>query len=541
MKLSVDLIAESMAIFNVEVLLAQDREFMFSGIQMLSEETSEDLREDILYISQPKMLNKLSKAKFRNHFFVFKARSQQLERYKQFVNAIVFDEVFSHNDVINHLLNLFNRMNRFEEDLHYASVCTDGPEQIMRVAERMFPDHALIVAGSAYNIIASINTSEKTNDYIKSILNQGYYDRASLKQMASHGYFEDEEKFVKPVLIMPPNICGVPVMLRSYHKNGLFSAFIALYFFGGKPTYVDIALFECFSRELDTFFELSGYYRNNVPKRQQMIEDLITNVNGNTDLVSDRCQSLGIPQQGNFRLGYIEFATGSKLKSSHLVIQLRTWCTIPNYGIFQYNNAIIILMSDWHSSTMPDRMSFIDKWIDMLELLSSNNAKISVSLLFTNMWNLRSAYLQATYAMSIGKYMHPLDTEYHYSKYYIYDMLDTYRQKLPLTDIYVQYLDKLSSEKAAGRSDLILLYNYLCSERNISLTAKKSYMHRNSIIYRLQKIQDELELNLDDDDVRLRLLISFKILEMENKIKLEEPHETHETRQSRIEKFKIPE
>ena len=105
----------------------------------------------------------------------------------------------------------------------------------------------------------------------------------------------------------------------------------------------------------------------------------------------------------------------------------------------------------------------------------------------------------------------------------------------------MQYLDKLSSEKAAGRSDLILLYNYLCSERNISLTAKKSYMHRNSIIYRLQKIQDELELNLDDDDVRLRLLVSFKILEMENKIKLEEPHETYETRQSRIEKFKFPE
>ena len=41
-------------------------------------------------------------------------------------------------------------------------------------------------------------------------------------------------------------------------------------------------------------------------------------------------------------------------------------------------------------------------------------------------------------------------------------------------------------------------------------------MHRNSVIYRLNKIQEILGLDLDDPDVRLRLLISFKILELQN-------------------------
>ena len=39
-------------------------------------------------------------------------------------------------------------------------------------------------------------------------------------------------------------------------------------------------------------------------------------------------------------------------------------------------------------------------------------------------------------------------------------------------------------------------------------------MHRNSIIYRLEKIQDLLGLNLENPDVQLRLRISFKTMDL---------------------------
>ena len=82
----------------------------------------------------------------------------------------------------------------------------------------------------------------------------------------------------------------------------------------------------------------------------------------------------------------------------------------------------------------------------------------------------------------------------------------------------MRYIDSLIDEKGYGNSNLVLLYYYLNTERNISLTAKLVHMHRNSVIYRLQKIQDMLHLNLDDPNVRLRLMITFKILQMEGKL-----------------------
>lgn len=117
----------------------------------------------------------------------------------------------------------------------------------------------------------------------------------------------------------------------------------------------------------------------------------------------------------------------------------------------------------------------------------------------------------------------------------IEDMLEHYADTMPLEDTYTHYLDRLMDDNNSVCSNIKLLYYFLCSERNISLTAKHVHMHRNSVIYRIQKIQDILALDLDDPDVRLRLMISFKILEMTGRIPhWETPHGENDTGSSGI-------
>ena len=82
--------------------------------------------------------------------------------------------------------------------------------------------------------------------------------------------------------------------------------------------------------------------------------------------------------------------------------------------------------------------------------------------------------------------------------------------------MYVQKLALFMDANNYKNSNLYLLRTYLINERNISQTAKLLYMHRNSVIYRIARIRETLNMDLDDPDVRLRLLISFKILELLN-------------------------
>lgn len=512
MTLSIELIAQSMEKFGGELLLAQDRQFEFSKIQMLSPEAMDELCDDVLYVCEPKMLYKLPKGRFQDHCFVFRARTQQLERCKSFLNAIVYDGTFMLSDVINHLLNLFLRMNSLEQEMKQMIWDGGNYNNLIDASKKMFPDSSLLLVDSAYNVIAATHEATDKNEHVNRILQQRFYDRDDLDRMAAMGYFDIGSKYLHPVLVVPPNICGCPVMLRSYHENGAFFSFVSCYFFDHVPTLSEQRLFKCLTEQLDSYYRTSGFYDHSLPKRQQMIDDLIKKKNPGQDFLRDRCRALKIPQQGNFRLGYIRLGQNCVLKASHVALQFRAWCNIPNYGAFQYNDSVIILFRDWHSYEIVEQTGFKDNWNSMVDIVKANNGVLGISLLFTNISKFSTAFSQAESAIDVGQLSDPRGYEYHYSRYYLDDMLNCYGKKYDLSDVYVQYLDALADESGGSYSNLLLLYHYICSERNISLTAKKVHMHRNSIIYRLQKIQDMLELDLDNPQVRLRLMISFKIM-----------------------------
>lgn len=519
MTLSVELIAESMQPFGAHVVRRQERPFAFRQVQMLTPEAETALEEDVLYIGEPKVIRRLPKALLRDHFFVVRARPGDDEPVRPGINAIVYDEQHSVCSVINHLLMLFERLRTLESEMHMAARSRSGLEPLMEVGRRMIPDATIVVVDSAYNIIGATRERGSGNEYVDKLLEQGYYDKDSLQMMSEAGYFQISDRFQRPVLSLPPNVCNDPVILRSYVSNGMFYSFAGCYLPGRSSTLTDEELFLCFTEQLDSYFRETGFYSQSIPQRQQMIHDLLKYGEENPELVRDRARGLRLPETGNFRLGCIEFDEQATVaKAGYTVLQLRALNNVANYGVMQYKNSVLIFFQDWHDYPVSEQLLFRERWAEMLSFLSKNNAHIGVSLLFTNLGRLRTGYEQARTAIEIGHKIDPDAIEYHYSKYYLNDMLDCYRSKFALDDVIVHYLDQLNGERGYNNSNLLLLYHYLNTERNISLTARRVYMHRNSVIYRLQRIQDMLGLNLDDPDVRLRLMITFKILQMEGKL-----------------------
>ena len=55
------------------------------------------------------------------------------------------------------------------------------------------------------------------------------------------------------------------------------------------------------------------------------------------------------------------------------------------------------------------------------------------------------------------------------------------------------------------------LYVFLCMERNVVASAKALFIHRNSMLYRLQRIEQLLGLDLDDVELRMYLMLSYQI------------------------------
>lgn len=59
-----------------------------------------------------------------------------------------------------------------------------------------------------------------------------------------------------------------------------------------------------------------------------------------------------------------------------------------------------------------------------------------------------------------------------------------------------------------------LLYTYLVNERKSTDTAKQLHMHRNNVIYHIDRLAEKMGIDLDDPEERLRLMLTYKAMEL---------------------------
>ena len=60
-------------------------------------------------------------------------------------------------------------------------------------------------------------------------------------------------------------------------------------------------------------------------------------------------------------------------------------------------------------------------------------------------------------------------------------------------------------------NNLELLYVYLVNDRKATETAEITHMHRNNVIYRISRISEMADIDLDDAQVRFRLLLAYEL------------------------------
>ncbi|HEY6406351.1 MAG TPA: helix-turn-helix domain-containing protein, partial [Ktedonobacteraceae bacterium] len=81
-----------------------------------------------------------------------------------------------------------------------------------------------------------------------------------------------------------------------------------------------------------------------------------------------------------------------------------------------------------------------------------------------------------------------------------------------LNDFYQETLGPLLNADTRGDGALInTLDAYFRCNGNLSETARSMHLHRNSLLYRLGRIEEVLNQSLDDSELRLSLQIALKI------------------------------
>lgn len=131
-------------------------------------------------------------------------------------------------------------------------------------------------------------------------------------------------------------------------------------------------------------------------------------------------------------------------------------------------------------------------------------------------FNFQRQYVQASIALQFGKRKSPSQWIHQFNQIALPYLLEQTTKKLPA---YMVCHEKLLSLKYADETNHSQLYQtvrcYLEHHQSITKTSEALFIHRSTLLYRLDKIKEVLKTDFSDPDELLYLLLSFHLLDLE--------------------------
>jgi PucR family transcriptional regulator, purine catabolism regulatory protein len=189
---------------------------------------------------------------------------------------------------------------------------------------------------------------------------------------------------------------------------------------------------------------------------------------------------------------------------------------------FHRNNRIIIMMgqNDNKSSLSVNKVKqYGNKIYHALEKeLNNTTFLIGIGRQYETIHLLHKSFFEANESIRLMKKFNIQGGVSHYEDYSIYHFLDSNVKEIELDAFFMKYLGKVfEHDHLHGTSYIQTLENYFIRNLNISETAKAMFLHRNTLIYRIDKIKEILNTDLKNSEELLQIQLALKIFRLLNK------------------------
>ncbi|MBP8948764.1 MAG: helix-turn-helix domain-containing protein, partial [Candidatus Promineofilum sp.] len=135
-----------------------------------------------------------------------------------------------------------------------------------------------------------------------------------------------------------------------------------------------------------------------------------------------------------------------------------------------------------------------------------------------------AAYDQALQAMQLGQRLKLTNQFVEFSSLGIYRLLYGLENLPDVRRFAADIMRPLAEYDQQNRGSLVKTVEaYFSHHGNISQTAESLFVHRNTLLYRMERIQELTELQLDQANMRLTLHLALKLWQLRPESEPEEP------------------
>ncbi|MGC5325196.1 PucR family transcriptional regulator [Brevibacillus sp. SYSU BS000544] len=190
---------------------------------------------------------------------------------------------------------------------------------------------------------------------------------------------------------------------------------------------------------------------------------------------------------------------------------------------FYRNNRIIVLVGkneNKPSIAVSEAKAFANELHEELtKKIKKTTFLIGIGRQYKMIASLHKSFSEAHEAMRL---MHRFDDKRevsHFEDYSVYHFLDSNIKPSEMEDFFQKCLGSIyQHDLSYGTSFMNTLENYFIHNRNVSEAAKAMFIHRNTFIYRIDKIKEMLNSELKNSEELLQIQLALKLFRLLNKM-----------------------
>ena len=442
--------------------------------------------------------------------------------------------------VFDALLDIAHRYGEWERKMDFLRLAGGSLQDLVDVSEPFLKNN-VVVLDPALKLVAYTKGVPCDDPITVELIEHGYHTESNIRKFKLNRRFKSWANDDGFVVNDTHVICKYTTIVKSFKSHSSFSIItVMMCNVSDDLPYIE-DVFGLFTDRIEFYAQRD--YPDDKPSGSAVdtfLKDLITDT-VDEEAVIERSQYVGLPASGSFCLFYMETEENS-VPASRLLAE--TALIVAPAKTLLVDNAVVVLCFNCtfdKRSTCPSNKTCLRERQGSCEacqhenqansgrlnkLLERHDLTCGRSSKFTQLSALSTAFAQAREAFKQSRRedvrkrglasnawsrIFPFDR---FSMEYLAEQLPDGAIEL-MNSTYVGSIVEAIAEqdKISHTNNYEFLYAYLVHERRTSTVAEELHMHRNNVSYRIGRIEEQFGIDTSDPQVRLDLLLAFRIHE----------------------------
>lgn len=224
---------------------------------------------------------------------------------------------------------------------------------------------------------------------------------------------------------------------------------------------------------------------------------------------------------------FIEYLHSRNIKDDQSILHMKSsflrcvnssiWDTKSQPISFLENESVVFLMIN-----EKDKLINLEKLLEIIrenckKSFSDINLSIAVGNVYTKFSEIKTSYVEALKTLKVIKSEGSIDKNMFYSDIGAYKLLSEIKNVTLLKEYYDDTIGILEQYDTQNDTDFThIFYVFIEKNGNYIQTAKKLYLHRNTLMYKINKIQEILKKDLTDTKVKFEFYLGYLIKNYNN-------------------------